>query len=404
MDKIIHFVTNKDVLLNAGAIAAMTAFFLAVIRYCFEFFNWKSRNKWKEEYLNSFNRIVPELSSESRTARLSAAIMLRHFLGKDVHRRDKQLSKAAVNVISSQLRVLPTGVLQKTLADGLAFARNLKKFDLQKTNLQDALLDDRNGRLVMKKTDLFLADLSYANLKGIKGKGIVLYEATLFSASVKNCNFKRADFRSTDLTGVSFKKCKFKNANFSGALNVPNEIKQGLDANGIFKKAGRLSATNKSNGKTVFFSMPGSMTKENELITKNYKELLVKNNYKVVYYTPDQYSSYGQFNQVLREIKKASAMIVFGFKQIHIKEADYREGTKDASKWDDRWLSTLWNEIEGGMGLMKGIPLLLVCDPDINNGIFDDDLSECFVLRISTDEDFRTIEQNSVYRNWLSKF
>lgn len=404
LDKILHSGIDLDFLLSAGGIAAMTAFFLAVIRFIFEFFNIKSGNKRREEYLNAFDRIVPDLSSSSKTAQLSAAIMLRRFLEKDVYRKDKKLSKATVNIISSQLRVLPTGVLQKTLADGLAFAKDLTRCDLQKTNLQDALLDNKNGKLVMKNADLFLADLSYANLEGINGKGMVFYEATLFFTRIKNCNFTGADFRNADLTGVSFKNCVLKKANFSGAVNVPKDIQSHLNKNSVFTSKGKVSAINQTNGKTVFFSMPGVLSKEEEVIVKNHFELLKKNKYEVIYYTPDKYPSYGQFDRVLGDIKRSSAMIVFGFKQIHIKDASYRKGTIDESDWKDKWLSTLWNEIEGGMGLMKGLPILLVKNPDIKNGIFDPGLNECFVLRISTEEDFRTIEQNKVYREWLAKF
>ena len=45
-----------------------------------------------------------------------------------------------INVISSMLKIHPTGIYQKTLGDGLAYAGNLNYADLQRTNMQDLYL------------------------------------------------------------------------------------------------------------------------------------------------------------------------------------------------------------------------------------------------------------------------
>ena len=96
-------------------------------------------------------------------------------------------------------------------------------------------------------------------------------------------------------------------------------------------------------------------------------------------------------------------MIAFGLKQLNIKKASYRPNTIEEANWEEKWLSTPWSEIEVGMGLMKGMPILLVTDPDITDGVFDDNLSECFVSKISTTEDCRKLEQNKSFEEWISK-
>mgnify|MGYP003300398159 FL=1 len=68
------------------------------------------RQKDREEYLRSFDTVVAQLSSDKKASQLSAAILM---------------------------RTLPTGVFQKTLGDGLAYAGDLSGADLQRTNLQD---------------------------------------------------------------------------------------------------------------------------------------------------------------------------------------------------------------------------------------------------------------------------
>lgn len=69
--------------------------------------------------------------------RLASAIMLRRFLNRNVQKSNLFLYQESANVISSMLKILPTGIFQKTLADGLAYTTDLSNMDLQKTNLQD---------------------------------------------------------------------------------------------------------------------------------------------------------------------------------------------------------------------------------------------------------------------------
>lgn len=392
--------TYSEVIKSAAAIIAIGGLFYAIIKFIHELFT--RRSKVKDDFVKSFDSLVAQLTSDNKTAQLSAAILLRRYFKDTYRKKHIDLRMETINVISSMLKTLPTGVFQKTLADGLAYAVNLSKCDLQKTNLQDALLDNKYQRVVMNGTDLFLADLSYANLEGITGNGIILYRSILFCARIKNCDFTNANFRGADLTGVSFKNCILKGADFTDALNIPEDISKNL-VNGIFTEEQPVSAKHESNDKTIFFSMPGIMSKEDELMTKDFKKMLEDKGFEVIYYKSDDYPRFGQFNRVRHDIMHSSGMIAFGLKQINIHKASYRPGTQDEEEWEEKWMSTPWNEIEVGMGLMKGMPILLVTDPEIHNGVFDQGLNECFVAHISTKEDCRELEQNKDFESWLSK-
>ena len=207
----------------------------------------------------------------------------------------------------------------------------------------------------------------------------------------------------TDLNGVEFKNCILKGADFTGARNRPSFIDENLDEKGIFKLSGKISAKHDKRGKTIFFSMPGMLNKEDETITKNYKEFLEKNGYEVVYYKRDDYPRFGQLNRVKEAINRSTGMIAFGFKQIEISDGKYRPGTSDEKQWKGKWLSTPWNEIEVGMGLAVGMPILLVHDPIISEGVFENELSECFVARVLSTEDSRRLEYNKSFQEWYSK-
>ena len=392
----------KEVLFQTGTIAVLVAFILAAFRFGFEYLNIKSKNKLREEYRSSFSQTVSNLSSQIRTTQLAAAILLRRFLSKEVQKIDPNLTKEAINVISSLAKTLPSNVFQKTLVDGLSYTKDLSLCDLQKTNLQDALLGNKTHQLTMNQTDLFLADLSYANLENIVGHNIYFYRSILFCTRIKNCDFTNADFRGADLSGVYFKDCILKEAKFSDAINIPQAISEKL-VNGIYVDEAKVTASHESNDKVIFFSMPGVMSKSDEFLTKDYKRILEKRGYSVIYYTSDKYPQFGQFNKVRADILRSSGMVAFGLKQLNIQKASYRPNTIEEAKWEEKWLSTPWSEIEVGMGLMKGMPILLVNDPDINDGVFDNNLSECFVAKISTTEDCRKLEQNKSFEEWISK-
>ena len=394
----------------AGIIAVITvvsAIVVGVLKFIInDIYDFKNSNKRKEEAKNSLTSIISNLSSSENTSKLSAAIMLRRFMNTKISHEFPYLQTEAINVIASMLKVLPTGVFQKTLADGLAYAVNLSNVDLQRTNLQDTYLGRKDGTsILMDNTDLFLSDLSYALIEHVDGKAI-FYRSILFCSQIKNCDFSGATFREADLTNTCFKNVILKDADFTGAINIPEAIEKELvlsDGKSIYPHEEPVSAKHSTLDKSIFFSMPSVMSKENELLTKDYKAYLEGLGYNVIYYIKDDYPSFGQLNRIREKILASSAMVAFGFKQTNIHDATFRPQTNNEEKWNDKWLATPWNEIEIGMGLMKGMPILLVKDPHIDMGIFDSNLSECFVANVSTDDDSRKLAQNKEVVKWLSK-
>lgn len=391
-----------------AVITVVSAIVVGVLKFIInDIYDFKNSNKRKEESKNSLTSIISNLSSSENTSKLSAAIMLRRFMNTKISHEFPYLQTESINVIASMLKVLPTGVFQKTLADGLAYAVNLSNVDLQRTNLQDTYLGRKDGTsILMDNTDLFLSDLSYALIEHVNGK-VIFYRSILFCSQIKNCDFSGATFREADLTNTCFKDVILKDADFTGAINIPEAIEKELVLNeegkSIYPHEKPVNAKHYTLDKSIFFSMPSVMSKENELLTKDYKAYLAGLGYNVIYYIKDDYPSFGQLNRIREKILVSSAMVAFGFKQTNIHDATFRPQTNNEEKWNDKWLATPWNEIEVGMGLMKGMPILLVKDPHIDMGIFDSNLSECFVAKVSTDDDSRKLAQNKEVVKWLSK-
>ena len=395
MDKNFSFLTE-----NFESIAVLFTVIVAIVYAIIEVL---TKKQTKSEYLKSFEQTISNLASTNMETQLSAAILLRRYLNIKMWFKPF-LHDEAVNVMSSLLKTLPTGIYRKTLGDGLAYAKGkgLSDNDMQKTNLQNLYLGNKRHRLHCFRTDFYMADLSYALLENIDGKQIIFYNAILMCANIKHCDFSNANFVGADLTNAYFKNVTLVGANFTNAINIPLEIKEKL-VNGIFQSAAPVTTNRSTKNKTIFFSMPGIMTKKEEMITKSYKDLLEGLGFEVFYYGKDDYPQYGQLNSVRKRILSSCGIIAFGFKQISIIKGIYRLGTDAEEAIENLSLSTPWSEIEVGMALMRGLPILLVHDKDVTTGIFDHMLSEYFIGEIPSEFDIRKIGTNKVFESWIKK-
>lgn len=394
-----NFEYIKDVFTVVAVIGAVV---YGVLHFISEYKDFKSSSQRRAEYMASFDKIVTQLSSDAPSSQLSAAILLRRFFSVKLDDKSSFLKTETVNVISSILRTVPPGVYQKTLGDSLTYAIDLSGADLQKTNLQDIYIGNKKSEIILQKTDFFMADLSYALIDGVQGQEAILYHAILFDTKIKNSNFENANFSYTDLTNTKFENVRLKGANFSHALNIPVEIQSHLE-NGKYQNSEAVTTQPKINDKTIFFSIPGCMTKEQELLTKEYKRILEAKRFKVIYYYRDIYPGFGQYNRVRQSILKSDALIAFGFKQISIEKGVYRPNTSEKEELNNRWMPTPWNELEIGMGLMKGLPILLIKDVGIESGAFNNNLRECFTASISADYDLRQIDSNEIFTKWCAR-
>lgn len=395
----------SDLLQLIAILGLVAAVVYGILKFVQDFIQAESRKR--ENYYKSFDTVVAQLSSDVKTSQLSAAILLRRYFKDTGNKKRADLHLEAVNVISSLLKVLPSGVLQKTLGDGLAYAKDLDKVDLQGTNLQNLYLGRKdNIRISMTETDMFMADISYATLNQIDGHGAVFFNSILYHTQIKDCDFTNAYFKGADLSSAYFKDVQLYGANFSQASNLPIEFEGKLSSEGIFTSKERLTTpSTKQERKVVFFSMPGCMNKEDEILTKDYKTFLEDEmNYEVIYYQKDEYPEFGQFNKIRQSIMNSSAMIAFGFKQISIKDGVSHPNTTKEKSISNVDLPTPWNELEVGMGLMNHLPILLVKSNGISSGIFDNKLSECFVATITADSDSRELKYNPEVKQWLSTF
>ena len=366
-----------------------------------KFFDIQSKSSRRRMLKEEFDAAIRQLSSNSETHKLAAAILIRRFFTaeKGFYRNE------AIYVLSSLLRVVPTGSFQKTLADGLAYGHDLSKVDLQKTNLQDAYIGFKEQLTTdMREADLFKADLSNALIERIDGRKAVFYQSNLQHASIKHSDLSEANFAMADLNHIILRDVKLENACFAGCMNLPQEIAEHLDAEGHYTRSEPVTVNATAGKHRIFFSMPGKLRIEESLMIRSVRDYLQQEGYDVHFYERSEYRKFGQLGNIRTLIQQCDGMIVFGLKQLHIEKATFRPATDECETWNDRWLPTPWNEIEIGMGLMIGMPILLIQDEEIDFGIFDRHISETSLNVVyANSADFKKFPEHKEFISWKSR-
>jgi len=156
---------GASVSITSGVVAALVAI-LGVMGY-------QNRRARLSAVRNAFNDVVAGLASDDTRRQLAAAVLLRRFFDPSselgvrdlLGRRRSPYSGEALSVIAAVLRGLPSGDLQKLLADGLAYAPTLERADLQRTNLRGAYLSPRRRQGTLEGADFYRADVSGGSMK-----------------------------------------------------------------------------------------------------------------------------------------------------------------------------------------------------------------------------------------------
>jgi hypothetical protein len=71
-------------------------------------------------------------------------------------------------------------------------------------------------------------------------------------------------------------------------------------------------------------------------------------------------------------VATAHGAVILGFRQGRVEKAQWRPGTQEERRLDG-WLATPWNQIEGGLALMAGLPVLVAPEEGVEEGVFAPD-------------------------------
>jgi hypothetical protein len=330
----------------------------------------------------AFRDAVEMLAAPDMERRLAAAILLRRFLDpRSEHgmrdyrsRRRAPYASDAQNVMAAVLRSIPRGDLQKLLADGLGYAPTLKSADLQRTNLQDAFLGSRQKkawwnfkatRCSLVHADFYQADLSAASLKGADARQAAFYQARLRNTVLRDANLQEANFFEADLSGANFRGSLLAGASFVSARNIPSELAPFIDAEGLYfsSKPAPSPAAAKPKSRQVFLSAPSNRTPTQDSICERLAEMLNRDGLVLDSLPPHDYPPSGALAEVARRIGGCAGVVVLGLSRGGPESDTLSAGT------------TPWTHVEAGLAYGRDVPLLLLREPAVSTGAFDDVVS-----------------------------
>lgn len=82
-------------------------------------------------------------------------------------------------------------------------------------------------------------------------------------------------------------------------------------------------------------------------------------------YAPDVWDQLG------RCLEGVAAVVVFGLRQLAVQSGVWRPGTAEQKDVGLTGWATPWVQLEAGMAIARGLPLLVVAEPGVREGIFD---------------------------------
>ena len=353
-----------------------------------------------------FEYTLSGLHSNNELEKVTYAILLRRFLNpfKKTIFTKFDYREESVNVIASLLRIEKYGEFQKTLADSLSWTDNLKGMDFQYANMQNMYLKPQNTnstkQINMSMADLYMSDLSYASLNKIKGRDTVFNSANLFCTVFRDCDLTSADFRNSNLLNSRFCNTILDGAKFSGASNIPDNIISHLNAERVYEKdRTKCSFKPDRTNKIVFVSCLGALSPKQSDYLNSLVLRLQRKNVLIKRYTRDEYRKSGQIGGIRNEMCKCRGVIIIGFKHIIVNSGVIRPASIDKQLVENEWLSAPWNSIEAGIATALGLPLLIIKDRSINDGIFDDSINDKLITKI--DANLSEYEFEKQLNKWL---
>lgn len=150
----------------------------------------------------------------------------------------------------------------------------------------------------------------------------------------------------------------------------------------------------------VFVSKPGLLTPEQDSAQYRTMRALEVSGLTVLDLDRAQYSAI-PWQQLRELIGRADGAVVLGFRQISVKTGTWRKGTVEAGPAAG-WYPTAWNQLEAGLAVMAALPVLVMSEPGIDDGVFSPDVwgGDVYGLDPANVDRFPDLSQH-VYGHWV---
>jgi uncharacterized protein YjbI with pentapeptide repeats len=387
--------------MDVGSAVSLASVVVAALVAILGVVGYQNRRAKLSAVRSAFNDVIGALAAADKERQLAGAVLLRRFFDRGselgmrdlLGRRRAPYAREALNVLAAVLRGMPSGDLQKLLADGLAHAETLEGADLQRTNLQDAYLSPRASHGSLEHADFYRADLGGASLKGARAAGAKFYQARLQDTVLRGADLRGANFFEADLSRAVFEGALLEGALFTGARNVPAELLEHLKDDRYRSSAPAPApalVTEPGTGKrVVFLSLPSERTPAQDAIRERMENLLHRAGLITEALPRRDYPTSGALGEILRRLSGCAGVVVFGLREMQSSQHGQHIG------------ATPWTHLEAGMAYGRELPMLLVREVEVRSGAFDDAVIGHRTYALDIDESWNEERVREAIAPWV---
>lgn len=245
----------------------------------------------------------------------------------------------------------------------------------------------------LERADFYRADVSGGSLKGARAANAVFYQARLRGTVLRDADLRGANFFEADVTGANLAGARLADASFAESRGVPAELEPFLDSARRYTslEPAPEPARDRPSRPAVFFSLASSHTPLQEAMCDRLATLLRREGLTVKRLLRTDYPPSNAMSEIYRRLTGCAGAVVFGM------------CPADAAKDESAAGVTPWVHVEAGMAYGCTLPLLIVREPGVCSGAFDDAVAGHRTYMLDLVDQWEDEAVMTAIRPWLSE-
>jgi hypothetical protein len=128
----------------------------------------------------------------------------------------------------------------------------------------------------------------------------------------------------------------------------------------------------------IFVSKPTALTRAQNLFCRELGTTFQASGLTTHTVGVNDFTSRRPLRKILETINACDGACVLGLIQVTAPSAVFKANTSERRDVADAVFATPWNQLEAGMAVARDLPLLVVCEPGVAGGIFDQGVGDAF--------------------------
>jgi hypothetical protein len=122
----------------------------------------------------------------------------------------------------------------------------------------------------------------------------------------------------------------------------------------------------------VFVSRPALLTGSQQALDRAWSVGIATLGFAEIAIAREAYAPL-PWEQLRGAIREADGALILGFRQLSVGAGLWRTGTPDEASANG-WYPTPWNQLEAGLAIMAGLPVLVAPEEGVVDGVFSSDI------------------------------